>query len=328
MRRPLPTLARAAAFLAVALAPVAAQPPARDTAARSLPPGVEAISLLGDTLRAPALDSATRARYEAQWRAAQADVQARPNDPDALVWLGRRTAYLGRHREAIAVYTDGIRRHPRDARFYRHRGHRWITVRQLDSAVADLEAAARLVRGRPDEVEPDGLPNARNVPTSTLQSNVWYHLGLAHYLRGDLARALDAYREAMTVSRNPDMHVATAHWLYMTLRRLGRDAEAAAVLAPIRRDMDVIENGAYHRLLLLYKGELPVDSLLPPATLADAAAPLDPAVAYGVGNWHLYNGRPAEARRVFERLLAGGQWGTFGYIAAEAELRRLRAAAR
>ena len=291
--------------------------PARPAAA-----DVEAVSLLGDTLRRPALDAAAHARFEAQRDSARADLERRPDDADARIWYGRRTAYLGHYGQAIALFGQGIRRHPTDARFLRHRGHRWITVRRLDSAVADLEAAARLVRGTRDQVEPDGLPNARNVPTSTLQSNVFYHLGLAHYLRGDFARALDAYREAMAVSRNPDMQVATANWLYMTLRRLGRHAAADSVLVPIRRDMDVIENDAYHRLLLLYKGELPVDSLLPPAVLADASAPLDPAVGYGVGNWHLCNGRAAEARRVFARVLAGGQWAAFGHIAAEAELAR------
>ena len=285
---------------------------------------MEAISLLGDSLRRPALDTAVERRLRAQYEQARDLARARPDDADALIWHGRRLAYLGDYRGAIALFGDGVRRHPTDARFLRHRGHRWISVRQLDSAVADLEAAARLVRGRPDEVEPDGMPNARNVPTSTLQSNVWYHLALAHYLRGDFARSHDAWREAMLVSRNPDMQVATAHWLYMTLRRLGRTAAADSVLAPISRDMDVIENGAYHRLLLLYKGEMPADSLLPPAALADPAAPLDPAVAYGVGNWHLYEGRPDEARRIFRRLLATGQWAAFGFIAAEAELARAR----
>ena len=310
------TAALVGALLAGALlaAPAAAQRPAP----------VEAISLLGDSLRRPSLDTATERRLLAQYEQARDLARARPADADAQIWHGRRLGYLGDYRGAIAVFGDGARRHPTDARFLRHRGHRWISVRQLDSAVADLEAAARLVRGRPDEVEPDGMPNARNVPTSTLQSNVWYHLALAHYLRGDFERSLDAWREAMLVSRNPDMQVATSHWLYMTLRRLGRTAAADSVLAPIRRDMDVIENGAYHRLLLLYKGELPVDSLLPPAVLADTAAPLDPAVAYGVGNWHLYEGRPDEARRIFRRLLATKQWAAFGYVAAEAELARAR----
>lgn len=118
------------------------------------------------------------------------------------------------------------------------------------------------------------------------------------------------------------MLVATSHWLYMTLRRLGRSAEAAAVLEPIREGMDVIENRDYHRLLLLYRGELTPEALL--ADAADSGNPVGYAtVGYGVGNWHLYNGRRAEAVELFRRVIAGGSWASFGYIAAEAELARM-----
>ncbi|HUF30657.1 MAG TPA: tetratricopeptide repeat protein, partial [Gemmatimonadaceae bacterium] len=250
----------------------------------SSPP--EAVSLLGERLYAPPIPAATRALYEQRLAEARAAYDRAPTSADSIIWLGRRTAYLGRYRDAIAIFTEGVARHPDDARMYRHRGHRYISVRELDRAIADLSSAAALTAGRPDEVEPDGIPNARNTPTSTLQSNIWYHLGLAHYLKGDFERALASYREAMRVSANPDMLVATSHWLYMTLRRLGRAAEAEAVLAPISRDMDIIENDAYHRLLLLYKGELSPDSLAP----SGADALNDASVGYGLGNWHLYNG--------------------------------------
>jgi len=43
-----------------------------------------------------------------------------------------------------------------------------------------------------------------------------------------------------------------------------------------------------------------------------------------VANWHLYNGRSADAERLFRGVLSGGQWGAFGYIAAEADLARTR----
>jgi len=86
--------------------------------------------------------------------------------------------------------------------------------------------------------------------------------------------------------------------------------------------MNVIENDTYHRLLLLYKGELPVDSVLTVGPSGEMSV-TDATGAYGVGNWHLYNGRRAEAERVFRRILAGGQWGAFGYIAAEAEIARM-----
>jgi tetratricopeptide (TPR) repeat protein len=279
---------------------------------------VEAISLLGDSLRRPALAPEAEARLLAQLDSARRAYEADSTSADALIWLGRRTAYLGRYRDAIAIYTDGIRKHANDPRLYRHRGHRYITLRRLNDAVADFRRAAELIHGKPDEVEPDGQPNAQNIPTSTLQSNIWYHYGLALYLQGDFAKALEAYLECMKVSKNPDMLVATSHWLYMTLRRLGQEAEAAEVLEPITRDVEVIENGEYHRLLLMYKGEIPSDSLLgtEEATIGGVTA------AYGVGNWHLYNGRPAEAEAVFRRIVATGTWAAFGYIGAEAELAR------
>jgi tetratricopeptide (TPR) repeat protein len=254
-----------------------------------------------------------RIQREQDLAAAGATYEKNPNDADALIWLGRRTAYLGRYEEAVNIFTDGIRKHPRDARMLRHRGHRWITLRQFDRAIADLSKAAQMVRGQQDQIEPDGLPNARNIPTSTLQSNIWYHLGLAHYLRGEFDDALRAYRECMAVSKNPDGVVSTAHWLYMTLRRLGRNADAEQVLAPISTDMDVIENQAYHKLLLMYRGEIAPEELLKEN---------DAAIHYGVANWYLYNGEREKAKQLLQRIVAEKEWAAFGTIAAEAELRR------
>lgn len=200
----------------------------------------------------------------------------------------------------------------------RHRGHRWITVREFGPAIADLERAAELVRGRPDQVEPDGAPNRFNIPTSTLQGNIWYHLALARYLRGDFEASATAWRRALALATNDDSRVAASDWLYMTLRRLGRHDEAARVLEPIRRDMRILENDAYHRRLLMYRGELPADSLL--ATDGD---PVQVATqGYGVANWYLYNGDRERAMALFRRITAAPNWAPFGFIAAEAELAR------
>lgn len=283
----------------------------------------EAISLLGDTLRRPVLDSAARARMEAQLAAARADQAARPADPEALIWVGRRVAYLGRYREAIATFTDGIRRFPDDARLYRHRGHRYITTRQLDDAIADFRRASSLMAGRPDEVEPDGQPNARGIPIGSLHSNVWYHLALAHYLKGEWNDAIRAARSGIAVSTNPDRLVSQTHWLYMALRRANRPNEAAAALEPIRDDFDVIENDSYYRLVKLYKSGAS-GAAADSALRAGVRNPSDASFAYGLANRLLYSGDTTAAVQAFERILASGQWASFGYIAAEADLARLR----
>ena len=307
----------ALAAAAISLTPACA---ARSAAEPPLPAGAEAISLLGDTLRPAPLPPATRARFDSLLAEARTAAEADPASADAAIWLGRRTAYLGRYNEAIAIFGRALDRHPDDARLYRHRGHRYITTRRFALAERDLERAARLVEGRRDEIEPDGLPNARNVPTSTLQSNIWYHLGLTRYLRADFEGALDAYRRGMAVSTNPDMMVATAYWLHLTLRRLGRDEEARQVLVPVTRELDIIENDSYRRLLLVFKGELPADSVR--GSGGDASLE-DATTGFGLGAWHLAAGRRADAEAAFRRVIAGGNWPSFGYIAAEAELARM-----
>ena len=262
------------------------------------------------------------AKLQADYEAAKVEYDADPTSADAIIWLGRRAGYLWQYREAIDWFSKGIELHPDDPRMYRHRGHRYITVRQFDDAIADFEKAVARIQGQEDQVEPDGAPNEAGIPTSTLHTNIWYHLGLAHYLKGDFESALAAYENCMEASKNNDMDVATADWLYMTLRRLNRGEEAAKVLEPITEDMELLENFVYHRRLLMYKGVIAPDSLL--ATEGGVNRSLDLATqGYGVGNWHLYNGNSETAKDIFGDVLEGEYWAAFGFIAAEAELYRI-----
>lgn len=267
---------------------------------------------------APPVSAEAGRKMESQLTEALEAYEADPDDPNAIIWYGRRLAYPGRFREAIAVYTKGIEKFPGDARLYRHRGHRYITLRKFALAIADFEKAAMLIRGKRDEVEPDGQPNPKNIPTGTLQFNIWYHLGLAYYLTGQNSRALKSYRECLRVSKNPDALVATTHWLYMTLRRLNRREEAGQALAPIHPGMEIIENDGYYRLLLMYKGQVSPETLLADA-LKQGSSPGAHSILYGLGNWYSYNGSPEKALGVFRQILATDQWTSFGYIAAEVD---------
>lgn len=267
---------------------------------------------------APEISPKAKEVYEAKFAEAKSEHEKTPN-ADSLIWLGRRIAYLGNYKESIKIFTQGIEKYPQDARFYRHRGHRFITIRCFDEAIKDFEFAAKLVKGKADEIEPDGLPNARNIPTSTLQSNIFYHLGLAYYVKGDFKKALKAYQECEKVSKNSDMLVATKHWLYMTLRRLNKVKEAEKSIAGIGDNLEIIENDDYYKLIKLYQGKLKPQEILS----EDANSLGDASAGYGVGNWFLYNGKRDEAMKVFQRITSGNQWASFGFIAAEAELRRL-----
>lgn len=283
---------------------------------------LEARSLLGEPLLPPELPPGVDQRRRALLAEALADLAETPEDADALIWAGRRHGYLAHYRTAIELFTTGAELYPADARFLRHRGHRYISVRDFDRAISDLQAAGGLIDGKEDEVEPDGLPNALGIPTGTLHFNIWYHLGLAHYLNGDLELARAAYLECMETARNDDTRTATAYWLYLTLRRLGRAGEAREVLESVGPDMNIIENTSYRDLLLLYKGELTPEDLLGPGGEATLEAA---TLGYGVAMSYALNGDAEAAGRIFDQVLAArDQWAAFGYIAVEAEVARMR----
>lgn len=278
----------------------------------------EAIALDGMPLYRPAFDPRTDSALTVAWMAAAAEVEADPTSADAVIWLGRRTAYLWRYQDAVGIFTNGIADHPEDPRMYRHRGHRHLTLRQFDAAIADLRKAAQLIEGLPDSVEPDGQPNSAGVPVTTLAYNIWYHLGLAHYFKGEYASAVQAFESALKVSTNDDARISVYDWLYMSHIRNGESRLAKAVLDRVRPGMVLVESFAYHKRLLLYKGLLSEEDLT-----GSGDNDLDVVTqGYGLAFWHESNGRPDKAAAMIDRVLASGYWPAFGYIAAEADRNR------
>ena len=171
----------------------------------------------------------------------------------------------------------------------------------------------------PDRLEPDGAPNRFGIPTSSNQSNIHYHLGLAHYLRAEYEQALEAYRRCLTFASTHDMRVATVYWTVLTLQRLERAEEAEDLLASIHAQIPVLENTAYLDLLLHFKGE---------RTAAQVLEGLEPGTvqhstrSYGIACRFLWRGEERAGREALAQVLAGGFWAAFGHIAAEADLAR------
>ncbi|MFZ2907113.1 MAG: hypothetical protein WAZ98_12990 [Cyclobacteriaceae bacterium] len=275
----------------------------------------------GREFRTPEFSANTFAKLDSNLAVARSHFENDPSEEN-YIWLGRREAYLYHYEKAIDIFSEGIKHFPDSYKLYRHRGHRYITVRDFSKAVADFQKAASLMPSNPLEIEPDGQPNKLNTPLSSIQFNVWYHLGLAHYLRGDFESAAMAYMQCMGTSNNDDLMCATVDWLYMTYRKMGRRQDATALLALIRDDMKIIENDSYYLRLKMYKGQLPPDSLL---QVNSGNEDVDLALAtqgYGVGNWYLCEGDTAKAEEIFKKVVSGKHFSAFGFIAAEAELSR------
>lgn len=244
--------------------------------------------------------------------AAEAALQRSPERLEAVIWHARFVGYSD-YARAVQLYTDALRRWPDEPWLLRHRGHRYISLRQFDAARADLERAYELTRGTPDLVEQDGQPNPSGIPTSTLQSNIRYHLALAQFLTGQFAPAAEIWAVDAEVAKNLDQRVAASYWWVLALARGGNQAAARRVLSDIRADWTIIENGSYHRLLLWMKGELSEAALRESMTSALERH----TIGNGIAQWKFATGDRAGAAAAVREVLTTGPSASFGFIAAE-----------
>jgi tetratricopeptide (TPR) repeat protein len=228
---------------------------------------------------------------------AQAALAADARNVPRIIDLGVAQSGARQFREAIATFTRGLEIEPNNALLLRWRGHRYLSVREFDRALADLTRGGGI----------DG----------TIYG-IWYHLGIAQYVRGEFSAAAASFARAQPIAPDPGELAGSTDWLWMSLGRAGRGAEAKAILDR-RPDSQPVTN-AYTRRLQLYRGEIGPDALLTPADSDDVQVA---TLAYGVGNWYLISGDKAQARVWFERSIQSGGWPAFGFILSEVELRRL-----
>lgn len=277
--------------------------------------GPQAISLLGEELFAQV--DTTGAIAEAD-----AALAEDPDDVELLIAAGRVRRNVWQYRRAMELYSRAMELAPNDWRPYRFRGHRYISVREFDRAIVDLEAAHE---------------------RAPLNWDVSYHLGLAYFLSGRFDDAADEYLRCLELGRredaraaqsesfrscsqnvdDPESWVAMTEWAVRALLRAGRADEAQGLIDAVPTDLEITENVAYYHNLLLYKGEKAESELLEPGE--DAPYRME-TVGMGVANWHLVRGDTVRAREILEVLVADPWWPGFGRIAAEVELARLNAA--
>ena len=257
---------------------------------------------------------------------ADAELAADPHNVTRIINAGIARASARRFNSAIEMFTRGIETYPDEARLYRFRGHRYLSLRRFDDAVRDLERAVSL---------------------DSTNYDITYQLALAYYLTqryGDAAAAIDKcmafaenpkwqaveearvnpiwYRSCMSLKTDDDGRAAMLDWQYRSLRRAGKHADARRLARAVREGWTVRENAPYYRALLFYRGIRDETSTLDSLSAAGEL----PFVtgAYGVANWHLMEGDTARARALFERIVSGDQWPAFGFIAAEVDLARMR----
>jgi Flp pilus assembly protein TadD len=229
---------------------------------------------------------------------AQAALVADPRNVQRIIDLGVAQSGARQFREAIETFTRGLAIAPNDPMLYRWRGHRFLSVREFDRAMADLTHGYEL---------------------DSTNYGILYHLGIVRYARGDFNGAADAFARAQPRAPEAGELSGSTDWLWMSLSRAGRADEAKAMLD--RHPDSLATTNAYARRLKLYRGEIGPEAVLTPADTADVQVA---TLNYGLGNWYLVRGDTARARAAFERSIQSGGWPGFGFIMSEIELQRLK----
>jgi Flp pilus assembly protein TadD/quercetin dioxygenase-like cupin family protein len=225
---------------------------------------------------------------------AEAALAADPRNVERIIQLGVAQSGARQFREAIETFNRGLAIAPNDPMLYRWRGHRYLSTRDFDRAMADL---------------------TRGYALDSTNYGILYHLGVLRFALGDFGGAADAFRRAQLRAPDAGELAGATDWRWMSLARAGRAAEAKAMLD--RRPDSLPTTVAYAQRLRLYRGEIGPDEVLTAADTGDVAIA---TLAYGVGNWYLVRGDSARARSWFQRSVASGGWPAFGFIVSELEL--------
>jgi len=229
---------------------------------------------------------------------AQAALAADPRNVQLHIALGTAQSGVRQFREAIETFSKGLAIAPNDVMLYRWRGHRYLSVRDFTRARADLE---------------------RGFALDSTNYGVLYHLGVLRFAHGEFDAAADAFRRSQKRAPDPAELSGSTDWLWMSLSRAGRKAEAKAMLD--QRIDSIPAGNAYTRRLQLYRGEITPQQVFTPADTADVQVA---TLSYGLGSWYMVQGDTVRAREAFARSVASGGWPGFGFIVSERELARMR----
>ncbi len=228
-----------------------------------------------------------------------------PKSSESLLKLAQAQFSVWQNKEAVVTLTRAIALSPQNGDLYTERGHRYLPLREFAKARTDLTRAAALT--------------PKNMA-------VWYHLGLSHYFLNEFSEAADAFHHAVETAPSTDERINATNWLYAALRRAGKTAEAAKALEAVPPEMtnQAPHTKFYLNLVRFFQGRMTEAEALPaepPANNTDQEIelPFD-TVAYGIGNWYLYNGNPAKAQEYFRRVMKGHVWVTWGFIGSELQL--------
>jgi tetratricopeptide (TPR) repeat protein len=247
---------------------------------------------------------------------------------DSATWYGRLLGYQGLMREAIQVYTAGLKKYPDSAKLLRHRAHRYFNLREFDRSIEDGLRSAALYENRPLEREklgPDYFPSTPDV----VQFYLYYHLGHAYFAKheyADAAKWFDRSRQVGVGVGDKSSITAGTYWQYLALARGAQFDAAAALLDGYTMDLvdlkDNLESNNYFDGLQLFKHRRDPAGFFDDKDSGKAFSTSDgikSSTSYSLANYSIIQGRADEAKAHLRRAMQIDTWSFFARVQAEAD---------
>jgi tetratricopeptide (TPR) repeat protein len=258
---------------------------------------------------------------------AKAAYEANPTI-DTTTWYGRVLSYQGLMREAIQVYTAGLKKYPESAKLLRHRAHRYFNLREFDKSIADGLRSAALYKNKPLEREklgPEYFPSTPDV----VQFYLYYHLGHAYLAKHDFDAAAKWFGHAretgIGVGEVTSITAAT-YWEYLSLARGGRYDDANKLLAGYNYTlvdlMDNLESNNYFDGIQLFKHMRDPNTFFDDKDTGKAFSTSDSIIAstsYSLSTYYLLRGETDKAKDHLRRATKINTWSFFARVQAEAD---------
>ena len=237
-------------------------------------------------------------------RAATAEVDANPRDPQAYRSRAALYAAAGEHKRAIADYDEVIALDPDAAEAYDQRGSQHFMLGRIAESIDDFD---RFIKLRPQQAP-------------------WHwKRGISYYYAG---RFDDGRRQFEGYQTVDDTDVENAVWRYLCMARSAGVPAARDAMLPIKRDPRVPMMEVY----ALYSGKAQSDDVLAAARAAGATpAGKNAALFYAhfyLGLYHEAAGDVARAREHISTAAEKHKIGHYMWNVADVHARRLRQAAK
>lgn len=255
---------------------------------------------------------------EVESQIAELEAKAGKSEED-YINLGYLYVSAGQFNGAIDLYTRGLERYPDSFKLLRHRGHRYINTRQLDSAILDLERAVELLGDDNTDVFQYRLSGEQ---FGTYEHWVWYHVGLYHYLNGDYGLAAEAYEKCVSTATNNEVLAGAVDWLYNARMHNGEAGKASEALEAVPEDLDVSPTYSYFQRILVYKGLKTPDEFLDLGKPGEEWDGREITSGYGMANWYKWNGDAAKAQLIYDNILKTPYWSSWAYVVTDREQSR------